>query len=109
MILSPVNRILEAPQELPAKVASLMNVVRVNGNRLLELINQLLEFSKLEAGRTRLVPTFVDLNALARDLAVAAEPLAEQRGIQLGLKIDQRLPVIPAAAEKIETVLRNLV
>ena len=66
MILSPVDRILEAPQELPAKVASLMNVVRVNGDRLLELINQLLEFSKLEAGRTRLVPSSVDLNALAR-------------------------------------------
>jgi signal transduction histidine kinase len=108
MILSPVDRILEAPEELPAKVASLMNVVRVNGDRLLELINQLLEFSKLEAGRTRLVPSSVDLNALARDLAAAAEPLAEQRGIQLRLKLDQRLPAIGADAEKIETVLRNL-
>jgi signal transduction histidine kinase len=108
MILSPVDRILEAPGELPPKVASLMNVVRVNGDRLLELINQLLEFSKLEAGRTRLVPTSVDLNTLARDLAAAAEPLAEQRGIQLRLKLDQRLPAIGADAEKIETVLRNL-
>ncbi len=108
MILSPVDRILEAPEELPAKVASLMNVVRVNGDRLLELINQLLEFSKLEAGRTRLVPSSVDLNVLARDLAAAAEPLAEQRGIQLRLKLDQRLPPIGADIEKIETVLRNL-
>jgi signal transduction histidine kinase len=109
MILSPIDRILESQKELPAKVLSLINVVRVNGNRLLELINQLLEFSKLEAGRTRLVPTSVDLNALARELAVAAEPLAEQRGIQLRLKLDQRLPAIAADGEKIETVLRNLV
>ncbi|MGE5193166.1 MAG: ATP-binding protein, partial [Deltaproteobacteria bacterium] len=108
MILSPVDRILEAQQDLPQRVVSLMNVVRVNGNRLLELINQLLDFSKLEAGRTRLVPTSVDLNALARELAVAAEPLAEQRGIRLSLKLDQHLPLIAADAEKIETVLRNL-
>jgi signal transduction histidine kinase len=109
MILSPVDRILEAQEGLPPKVVSLMNVVRVNGDRLLELINQLLEFSKLEAGRTRLVPTSVDVNALARELALAAEPLAEQRGIRLGLKLDHQLPVIAADAEKIETVLRNLV
>jgi signal transduction histidine kinase len=109
MILSPVDRILETQGELPQRVVSLMNVVRVNANRLLELINQLLDFSKLEAGRTRLVPTSVNLNALARDLAVAAEPLAEQRGIRLSLRLDQHLPVIAADAEKIETVLRNLV
>jgi signal transduction histidine kinase len=109
MILSPVDRILERQEELPERVSSLMNVVRVNGNRLLELINQLLDFSKLEAGRTRLVPTSVNLNALARDLAVAAEPLAEQRGIRLSLRLDQQLPVIAADVEKIETVLRNLV
>src|SRR5579872_819575 len=109
MILSPVDRILESQSALPAKVVSLINVVRVNGNRLLELINQLLEFSKLEAGRTRLVPTSVDLNALARDLFSAAQPLAEQRGVELRLKLDTRLPAIAADAEKIETVLRNLV
>jgi len=108
MILSPVDRILESQKDLPAKAVSLINVVRVNGNRLLELINQLLDFSKLEAGRTHLVPTSVDLNALARDLAAAAEPLAEQRGIQLRLKLDNRLPAIAADAEKIETVVRNL-
>ncbi len=108
MILSPVDRILEAQNSLPAKTVSLINVVRVNGNRLLELINQLLDFSKLEAGRTRLVPSSVDLNALAQALAAAAGPLAEQRGIQLRLKLDTRLPAIGADADKIETVLRNL-
>src|SRR5262245_15028574 len=109
MILSPVDRILETQTALSPKIRSLIDVVRVNGNRLLELINQLLEFSKLEAGRTRLVATAVDLNALARDLAAAAEPLAEQRGIRLRTKLDSRLPVVAADLDKIETVLRNLV
>lgn len=109
MIISPVDRIIEthAP-EIPARVGTLLEVVRVNANRLLELINQLLEFSKLEAGRAKLSPSNVDLNALARDLVSAAQPLADQRGVTLRTKLDTRLPVIAADAEKIETVLRNL-
>ncbi|HTI52406.1 MAG TPA: ATP-binding protein, partial [Planctomycetaceae bacterium] len=109
MIISPVDRIIETHgPDIPARVGSLMEVVRVNANRLLELINQLLEFSKLEAGQARLSPTAVDLNSLARDLVTAAQPLAEQRGIQLRTKLDTRLPTIAADAEKIETVVRNL-
>jgi signal transduction histidine kinase len=109
MIISPVDRIVETHgPDLPARVGSLLEVVRVNANRLLELINQLLEFSKLEAGQARLSPSAVDLNALARDLVTAAQPLAEQRGIQLRTKLDTRLPPIAADMEKIETVVRNL-
>jgi signal transduction histidine kinase len=109
MIISPVDRIIESHgSEIPARVGSLMEVVRVNANRLLELINQLLDFSKLEAGRAKLSPSPVDLNGLSRDLVSAAEPLAEQRGIQLRTKLDTRLPVIFADAEKVETILRNL-
>lgn len=109
MIISPVDRIIETHgPDIPARVGSLMEVVRVNANRLLELINQLLEFSKLEAGRAKLSPSAVDLNALARDLVSAAQPLAEQRGVVLRTKLDTRLPLIAADAEKIETVLRNL-
>jgi signal transduction histidine kinase len=109
MIISPVDRIIETHgPDIPARVGSLLEVVRVNANRLLELINQLLEFSKLEAGQARLSPTAVDLNALSRDLVTAAQPLAEQRGIQLRTKLDTRLPPIAADMEKIETVVRNL-
>lgn len=109
MILSPVDRIIETHgSNLPAKVGELLNVVRVNGNRLLDLINHLLEFSKLEAGRTKLSPTAFNANALSRDLAAAAQPLAEQRGIQLRLKLDSAVPLIAADAEKMETVIRNL-
>ncbi|MGQ0634804.1 MAG: ATP-binding protein [Planctomycetaceae bacterium] len=109
MILSPIDRIIESfGGELPPRVASLINVVRVNGNRLLELINQLLEFSKLEAGRAAIVPSAVNLNTLATDLVAAAQPLAEQRGLQLRMRLAPDLPVIGADAEKIETIVRNL-
>lgn len=110
MILSPVDRIMESyGEEVPTRVAALINVVRVNGNRLLELINQLLEFSKLEAGRTTIVPGAVDLNALAAEMIAAALPLAEQRGLQLHATLAPGLPVVGADAEKIETVVRNLI
>ena len=45
---------------------------------------------------------------MPRDLSLAAEPLAEQRGIQLRTLLDSRLPVIAADVEKLETVITNL-
>src|SRR5262249_1103926 len=114
MILSPVDRILETQTALSPKIRSLIDVVRVNGNRLLELINQLLEFSKLEAGRTRLVATAVDLNALPRDLppgarGARARPLGRRRGFRPPPTLDRRPPVAPADLEKIKTGRQNLV
>src|SRR5205823_12589900 len=65
MILSPVEQTLDRHGEsLPADASYMLDVVRVNGRRLLELINRLLEFSKLEAGRSRVKLSPVDVNRL---------------------------------------------
>lgn len=109
MILTPVERILDRQREqMPSAAAGMLDMVRVNAARLLELINKLLDFSKLEAGRTRIERTALDLGALVVELAGAARPLAEQRGITLATDIDPRLPACSADKEKIDIVVSNL-
>ncbi|MEX2559052.1 MAG: ATP-binding protein [Pirellulales bacterium] len=110
MILSPVGRVLEKHgQALPGEVVSLLDVVRVNGRRLLELINRLLEFSKLQAGGATLALSKVELNNMVQALVAAASPLAEQRRVQLRAACDPDVPPLGADAEKLETVITNLV
>jgi signal transduction histidine kinase len=109
MILTPVDRLIERhAAALPDGASSMLDMVRLNGNRLLELINKLLDFSKLEAGRMKLKLGPLDVNALVGELVSAATPLAEQRGIRLQVDADPSLPVFSADKDKIDIIVSNL-
>jgi signal transduction histidine kinase len=109
MIVAPVERLLDKhASALPPEVLSMLKMMRINGQRLLELINRLLDFSKLEAGRMTLAKGPVDLNLLVDKLATAARPLCEQRGVRLELERDAQRPCVHADEEKLDTVLSNL-
>jgi two-component system, OmpR family, sensor histidine kinase MtrB len=78
-------------------------------HRFEELLADLLEISRHDAGAATLSTESVDLRDLAMQAAGDAEPLAEQRGIKIRL----RLPPDPCTAEidmrRISRILRNLV
>ncbi len=110
MILAPVDRLLDrGAGNLQGEATHLLEMVRLNGYRLLELINRLLDFAKLEAGHMKLHVSAVDLNDLAQKLVSAATPLANQRGIQLTLDADPQLKPFGADETKVDTVLSNLI
>ena len=109
MILAPVDRLLERKaSSLPADAANMLEMVRINGYRLLDLINRLLDFSKLEAGQMKLHVERVDLNALINKLASAATPLTQQRGIHLEIDCDPALAEFGADEQKVDTIVSNL-
>ena len=109
MIVAPVERLLEKySADLPPQVVSMLQMMRLNSQRLLELINRLLDFSKLEAGRMTLTIGSVDINRLTSELVGAASPLAEQRSIELQMHCAEDLPTLRVDVEKIDTVLSNL-
>ena len=110
MILSPVERILEKHgRTLPADARTMLEAVCANGRRLLELINRLLEFSKIESGHAQLQLGSVDLNHLVSQLTLAASPLASQRGVELRVSCDSSVPILAADGEKLDTILSNLI
>jgi signal transduction histidine kinase len=109
MILAPVDRLLERQATaIPPGAANMLEMVRLNGYRLLDLINRLLDFSKLEAGQMRLVVGRLDISALVDKLTKAATPLAQQRGIELVVDCDPQLQPFGADEEKIDTIISNL-
>ena len=110
LILSPIRQLkTELDDFLDPRSSSLLDVAEVNGQRLLKQINQLLEFSKVQAGRTKIVESAVDLNEIARRLAYAASPFAEQRGLTLQVDLDPDLPATTSDEDKLDIVLTNLV
>ncbi|HUB89851.1 MAG TPA: ATP-binding protein [Dyella sp.] len=105
---TPLTLILGMIEDALARHAPLsgdeLGVVHRNGIRLLRLVNSLLDFTRIEAGRLPLsfVPT--DLSKLTKELACAFDSLLEQAGMRLIMDcppLPEPIYVDPAQWEKI--------
>jgi signal transduction histidine kinase/DNA-binding response OmpR family regulator len=86
------------------------NTIHSAGNDLLTLINDILDLSKIEAGRMEIRPETVSVGRLAQDLASSLRPLAEQKGLTLEASIDADCPEsIRTDRLRLEQVLKNLI
>lgn len=87
LMLGPLEDILNKPEEeLHADNRDLLTVVQRNGQRLLKLVNTLLDFSRIEAGRVQASYEPIDLSAYTAELASVFRAAVEKAG--LGLVID---------------------
>ncbi|MDX6750666.1 PAS domain S-box protein [Geminicoccaceae bacterium 1502E] len=83
LMLGPLEEALEGPAEaLPARRGELL-VAHRNGLRLLRMVNTLLDFSRVEAGRVRASFEPVDLAALTAELASNFRSACERAGLSL--------------------------
>ncbi|MBI2996970.1 MAG: HAMP domain-containing protein [Deltaproteobacteria bacterium] len=91
------------------KQRKLLNILSEESNRLIELVNSLLDLSKMEAGMMRydLAPT--SLAPLIQKATVELGPLVEAKRIRLEAKITDDLPLVRADGERILQALRNLI
>ncbi|WP_122816621.1 PAS domain-containing sensor histidine kinase [Nocardioides pantholopis] len=87
-----------------------LDMMTRNGQRLLRLVDDILDFSRIEAGQIRMERTEVDLRALVRDCLDPFRGEADRKGIALRLAFAERLPaVVLGDGERIRQVLANLV
>jgi signal transduction histidine kinase/CheY-like chemotaxis protein len=81
LMLAPIQDILAAPSDAPVD-RSAVDLLHRNALRLLKLVNTLLEFSRIEAGRVDAVYVPVDLAALTTDLASSFRATIERAGLE---------------------------
>jgi signal transduction histidine kinase len=94
--------------ELNEKQDEYLKDIHASGTHLLSLINDILDLSKIEAGRMELELTDFDLpTALDNALALVRER-AGRRSITLQMSVDQRLAEVRADERKIRQVVLNL-
>jgi signal transduction histidine kinase/FixJ family two-component response regulator len=83
LMLAPIEDMLAEQQGLPPAQRERTELLHRNTLRLLRLVNTLLDFSRIEAGRIEAVYTPTDLATLTADLASAFRSLMEKAGLQL--------------------------
>lgn len=86
-----------------------LRTVRTQTTVLQRMIDDLLEFSRMEAGRVKLHLSEVSLSAMAQSVTAKLAPLAEEAGLQLFLDLADDLPEIDGDRMRLEQVLTNLV
>ena len=84
LMLGPVEELLaKSHTDLPPAAAGQLEVVNRNGLRLLRLVNTLLDFSRIEAGRVRATYQATDLAAFTVELASVFRAAVERAGLRL--------------------------
>jgi signal transduction histidine kinase len=94
--------------ELNEKQADYMKDIHESGRHLLSLINDILDLSKIEAGRMELEPSDFDLPSALSNAMTLVRERAQRHGIALGLKLDQTLSSIRADERKFKQIVLNL-
>src|SRR5207237_9094027 len=94
--------------ELTPEQQHMVAMMARNTESLIELVNDLLDASKLESGTMRLDATTVELRALIEELREQMQPLAAEKEIALEESIPEDLPALRADRAKLRRVLANL-
>ena len=101
-ILAMTNRVTEDGKELVVRSRS-------NADRLLRLIDDILDISRMESGRMQIVPTPLRLTDEVEKWQTQMSVLAEQKNLAFTVNVDEELPiVINADEDAINKIVTNL-
>ena len=114
---TPLNSILALSRVLQRKSvdedhgeeeARYLDVIERNGRQLLDLINDILDLSKIESGRVEIRPSLFLLRDAVFPILETLAPIAVEKGITLEADIPEDLPMIRSDDARLRQILRNL-
>ncbi|MCK9572498.1 MAG: PAS domain S-box protein, partial [Candidatus Omnitrophica bacterium] len=86
-----------------------LDIAKRNVDRLARLINDILDFQKLESGKMVFNLQDNDLNEVVKEAGKTMRSIAEQKNLKFELELDDKLPKIKFDRDKIIQVLTNLI
>ncbi len=84
-------------------------VIHSGGLELLGLINDILDLSKVEAGKISIVQEDIYIGNLATRIAQQFEPVAKEKGLAFHIRVDETLPeILHTDGQRVEQIMKNL-
>ncbi|WP_437690366.1 ATP-binding protein [Sorangium sp. So ce176] len=109
LILGPIDSLLSSSDEpLSPRVRADLERVQRSGRRLRRLVDDVLDYQKIEAGKMQIHREAVDVGQLVADMVEEARPAAERGGIQLSIQVDPALQTVALDRRKFEKIALNL-
>lgn len=97
-------------ENLTAEQVKYAQTIQSSGNDLLDLINDILDLSKIEAGHVEIRPEPVSVERMVNSLRRLFEPVAQNKGLEFSVDVASDVPpVIETDPQRLEQVLKNLI
>lgn len=106
-----LSHLMEENREgnLTEKQIEFAKTIKTSGTDLLELINEILDLSKVEAGRLEIVPETIVLKPFVKALENTFAPMAMKKDLELHIEIDKDAPKsIKTDPQRLHQILKNL-
>lgn len=108
LMLGPLEESLANSANLPEDEVERIKLIQRNSSRLLKLVNTLLDFSRIEAGRTQAIFEPTDLGAFTAELASNFRSATERAGLELKIDCAVRAEPVHVDREMWEKIVLNL-
>jgi len=114
-VRTPLNAIVGLSEilqrtELAPEQMDYVNTISDGANSLIVLLNDLLEITKIEAGRVELKPETVDVRQLLKNVVTMFQQTANRKNLSLSLKINENVPnMISIDVGRYKQIVNNLI
>ena len=114
-IRTPLNSIIGFSELLregdvpPDKATEYLGNIIFSGNTLMQLINDVLDFASLDAGKLKLYPAMCDFRRLAESVLTIVGDAAKNKSLDLKLDAPDKLPWLLLDSQRISQILFNLI
>jgi signal transduction histidine kinase len=109
VIRSAADNLADGVVSDEARIRQYGQLVRREGVRLTDLVEQILEFAGLQSGQRTMTARPVSMSTLLRDVAASAGTIAQSAGIAIDLDISDNLPLVAGDEAALRRVFQNLV
>ncbi len=109
LILTPITHTLQERNDLEPEIVEVLDGARGNANRLLKMVNMLLDFSRVEAGHVEAHMSDIDIPDTLEYSASLFRGACQQRNIELLVECETPTLRVACDIDKIEQIMVNLV
>jgi signal transduction histidine kinase/DNA-binding response OmpR family regulator/CHASE3 domain sensor protein len=103
-----LSKLMSDNKELDAEYIEYAEVIQSSGQGLLGLIDEILDLSKIEAGKMKLELADVSLNEVSSDMRSLFNPIAKNKNLEFKIELEGEISMLYTDKMRLEQILKNL-
>jgi CheY-like chemotaxis protein/signal transduction histidine kinase len=100
---------MQAETKLSEEEVNYLEIIERNGKNLLTLINDILDLSKIEAGRMDVNPKTFSIRMTLENIVESITPIAAEKQLKIHQDIPEELPLLESDEIRVSQILQNLI